>query len=677
MFCTEIYQHFRIDLWLFFNRIGNIILFACNTFAWFTSEDEVTNRLSASADYNVQIVESFTPPNNWIPGQEVRKDVYATNTGNIPAFVKESISGVLTITTEKESNNATPTSANTKLTKAERYVMEAGSYLAYKPDASTNALGNQIVAMTPSPTNLDGYTAETTDFTPTANGLYVFRRSIGVDSTTRAENFEYEGYYYNDGEFYKVKLTSVTADTDVPDLAGDGKNTDGQLSAATFKLFEEKTEVVTPALTYDAPNHRLIATYTNSGVTTVTDSDLNTKAQALDRAEHDLAAAEDRLNKAIAESASSDSEVAKQDALIAQYQKEIDDLNAEIASLNTQKTALETRKNAVDSELATLNGDGDGSITKLTTAKDAAQSEYTAAETAYNNKKNTTAWTNYQTELSAWASALTPAKTVDSLTSEDIAAFITDKAYTAGSDEHNIAVLDATMREKKKALDEATAALDAANEQKSALTNEQTSLTSQISTLETTISEKQTAKTTAESNKSAAESAKTAAATITGNNNPASTNLTNAQTAYQTAQTAYSKAKSDYDAAVNGYSNSQDLKIYINLKNDTTTGGIAKQWQLLPATIANNTAEFYYTSILDAGTTSEQLIDSLELDENTTKDMYKSFDFDLNVALNSVQVTYDDDNVTINAQGATDQFGKTATLTNTKDINTAITWSTP
>lgn len=58
------------------------------TFAWFTSKDEVTNRLTASADYGVSIVEDFTPPEDWLPGQEINKDVSAVNTGNIAAFVR-------------------------------------------------------------------------------------------------------------------------------------------------------------------------------------------------------------------------------------------------------------------------------------------------------------------------------------------------------------------------------------------------------------------------------------------------------------------------------------------------------------------------------------------------------------------------------------------------------------
>ena len=64
------------------------VMIGGSTFAWFTSKDEVTNRLSASADYNVSIAEDFTPPEEWVPGQTINKDVSAVNTGNVDAFVR-------------------------------------------------------------------------------------------------------------------------------------------------------------------------------------------------------------------------------------------------------------------------------------------------------------------------------------------------------------------------------------------------------------------------------------------------------------------------------------------------------------------------------------------------------------------------------------------------------------
>ena len=176
------------------------LIIAGSSFAWFTSKDEVTNRLSANAGYDVSIVESFAPPENWLPGQKVNKDVYAVNTGNVDAFVEETVSGRLTITQEEATTALTTESI--KLNKAERYVVEAGAFLAYKPENSNAELGKQVVSMVPNATAPDAYEAlnePLTDFTPDAPGLYVFRRSIGVDPFTRVEQYTYDGYYYTGG----------------------------------------------------------------------------------------------------------------------------------------------------------------------------------------------------------------------------------------------------------------------------------------------------------------------------------------------------------------------------------------------------------------------------------------------------------------------------------------------
>ena len=188
----------------------HFILFARTTFAWFTSKDEVTNRLTANADYGVSIVESFAPPENWLPGQEINKDVYAVNTGNVDAYVEETVSGLLTVTTEKATTELTADSV--KLKAAEHYAVEAGAYLAYKPAASNLELGTMVVAMVPDSTDLNGYTTADaiTDFTPDAAGLYVFRRSIGVDPETKIETFKYDGYYFDGQDYYKLSNLSVS-----------------------------------------------------------------------------------------------------------------------------------------------------------------------------------------------------------------------------------------------------------------------------------------------------------------------------------------------------------------------------------------------------------------------------------------------------------------------------------
>jgi len=424
------------------------LIIAGSSFAWFNSSDEVTNRLSASADYGAKIVESFAPPANWLPGQEVNKDVYVTNTGNIGAFVGMDVSGTLSIKKDMSvaipttttinsytihyTNNAeaetaeltpeqyaaqvavdevnsktyyTPDPANApdtkyevtetdvdsttavndgvfdcvELTEDERYAVEAGAYLAYKPAADVmNELGRQAVNYKGTPTTtyvytvykdasstqlvttdnkladsafsntensgadaaplaanytkkatIDGtvyyfkadattpteLTSNGTDFTPRADGLYVFRRSIDVDSTgfgadeigKGAESFTYDGYYYYGGKYYKIADLSVTPD-DVADIAGDTVQTDGNLAAASANLVKEVTDYANPVdLEYDNANHRLIATY-KASVDGLDDA-LKAAATALDAAEHEYAAAELELRRAILDAASEDAAV--------------------------------------------------------------------------------------------------------------------------------------------------------------------------------------------------------------------------------------------------------------------------------------------------------------------------------------------------------------------------------
>lgn len=76
------------------------LIVAGSSFAWFTSKDEVTNRLSASADYGVTIAEDFTPPENWVPGQKIDKNVGIVNTGNVDAFVRTWLEGEMRVVKE-------------------------------------------------------------------------------------------------------------------------------------------------------------------------------------------------------------------------------------------------------------------------------------------------------------------------------------------------------------------------------------------------------------------------------------------------------------------------------------------------------------------------------------------------------------------------------------------------
>lgn len=58
-----------------------------STLAYFTTSDEIINNFK-SGKYQTTINESFTAPNDWAPGDTVKKEVKVTNTGDVPIAVR-------------------------------------------------------------------------------------------------------------------------------------------------------------------------------------------------------------------------------------------------------------------------------------------------------------------------------------------------------------------------------------------------------------------------------------------------------------------------------------------------------------------------------------------------------------------------------------------------------------
>lgn len=162
------------------------------TFAWFTSKDEVTNRLTASNNYGVSIVEDFTPPSNWVPGQEVDKAVRVTNTGNIDAFVKVSLSNFIDLTVSSVSSEKYNTiSSLPSLKTGEKFVTLSGKSEDDADEILSLQAGGRLVCEAGTKISDESKQIEDgTNYKPTATGMYIFERN--VDSGT----IVYEGYYY-------------------------------------------------------------------------------------------------------------------------------------------------------------------------------------------------------------------------------------------------------------------------------------------------------------------------------------------------------------------------------------------------------------------------------------------------------------------------------------------------
>lgn len=225
-----------------------LLITAGGTFAWFTSKDEVTNRLTASNDYGVKITETFTPPSQWTPGQEINKDVSLVNTGNVDALARVSLDGAMDLTIWTTSDTFDKDKAD-KLTDDEAKAMQAGRMLVVAAGESVEA-SKQAVG---------------TDYKSETDGIYVFRRSE-IDDTTGSIVYKYSGYYKSGTDYYAIDC-KVDSDSTYEDKAV------GNEITVSYKV---KEDVESPTLTWNYsglastvdPNNTIKVTYDPDSSTT-------------------------------------------------------------------------------------------------------------------------------------------------------------------------------------------------------------------------------------------------------------------------------------------------------------------------------------------------------------------------------------------------------------------------
>lgn len=167
-----------------------------STFAWFTSEDTVTNKLSSKGGLKVLITEDFDRPDNWTPGVKVTKEVGAINAGNLDAFVRLSLPATnANITRLADSDDVVadditiPDKAK-ELSDVEADAMEAGAYLVFAKNAAVSDPQEQSI--------------RSESYKPTENGLYIFRRNASSSVDNESTTYTYAGYVYKDSKYYMI-----------------------------------------------------------------------------------------------------------------------------------------------------------------------------------------------------------------------------------------------------------------------------------------------------------------------------------------------------------------------------------------------------------------------------------------------------------------------------------------
>lgn len=762
------------------------LIVGSSTFAWFSSTDEVTNRLSSTADYGVSIVESFTPPANWIPGQVVDKKVYAVNTGSIAAFVREDVSGVLSFTYEKLATSFTAATA-VELNKTTQEsidgvtTMEGGAYLAWTN--TDEPLGEKAIDHT-----------HDTGWKPTKTGDYIFRRSINGDT------FTYAGYHYDNesGKYYKIVIgedkyptaTGTSSLVSNSDSVFDINVSSGDLGVS----FDRDTGVIT-----DAPRIRYAveARVENQPVTMVYQpADATPGSEHGDRLKIDYVANMDQLGGSDGYDASATAaraEVEYYNALgdsndaTANYNQAKADYDYAVAlaaARNTLYEAAQARKAVADAQEAAENNNS--------SAKDAVNNAATTLESTYidllgttpspNISNDTIVPTEVRTAINNYNPSLDQAKAnlnqLDSLyssISSDVSAINTALATLKDADvsasdaasavqtlQAKAADLEAALTQYKGkyaelventenitvlGLTNSSEHKDNINTQLTKATALKNSINTGIAALSQAYTEKAAALSTANTSDSAADAVWAAAVTAYNDavGKPSSSDptveATGATLAYETAIKAAGEAattsrvtitnnagtivpeysanatapatdpqipndafyteyigaagtpaqpssdrvdgleqtmkdaldntkakKGSYDDAVAVLSQTSTITIYVNLANNYSAN-----WTFDQSTSGSQKASFYLNSILGAGETSNMLIESVELADTVEAGQYKDMTFDLNVGLESAQVTYADDQKTITAEAVTSPaFDLKAEV---GSDNTTVTWN--
>ena len=453
---------------------------------------------------------------------------------------------------------------------------------------------------------------------------------------------------------------------------------------------------------------------------------LQQKIDALQKAENELAA-QDKLVKELkakmdaAEAAKNEATTALQEATTA-YNNAVNTYNSADAAYQSAHTAAENKASSIATNEQT-------NYTNAKSAREAA--EGTSDEAAFlalfddyvNAHKNDA---NEATEMNVTTDGTTPVN-LTNVTYDQLYAMHLENNFDTSSDP-GYQYWRLVMAEKA-----AKDALDAANEQLAALRATEANALLQKKDAEDAKDKAEEAKNAANTALNGANGAQAAfdaaesayntantdlgtsadandgtSNTYWGKRNKAFKDVNDARTEYEAALAAANQDKTDLetaeknladcknklDNARTAYENAapalQDgedgkLRIYVNLSDDVVTRtefdvipedeDKADKWLLMPDYIGgpDETAHFYYTSILGGGKTTSQLIDSVELDSGVTQDMYKYFDFDLNVELDSAQVAYDNaGNATADAADSEINGARVADIDETNNV---VTWS--
>lgn len=216
------------------------------TFAWFTSQDSAKNHFEGSiAGSDVEVVETFTPPTDWKPGQKVNKDVAILNSGDYDSMIRVSFNEVLTKLTDAYSKTSNDVTNLDGKTKDQVYLFPLSKTEGTWQDAKV--VDTKM-------------TVATGDYA----GTYTLKAKEQVVTTDAGSTYRYASYWDNGTEQYYAKAGSYSRAEDgiITPSTPEFKYVD---LAATPVNMDWTKPVYNPTLTIDANGNATVLAGSDTG----------------------------------------------------------------------------------------------------------------------------------------------------------------------------------------------------------------------------------------------------------------------------------------------------------------------------------------------------------------------------------------------------------------------------
>jgi len=651
------------------------LIVAGSSFAWFTSKDEVTNRLSASGDYDVTIAEDFTPPEKWLPGQKVDKNVGAVNTGTIDAFVRMWLEGEMKVLNEKrdtqkfnESSKNFTDGTNVTLTAADTVTAEGviGSNVTretdedliaknltyyYTPTSSTPSIYDKVSLKELDNTNLynnpnspittvsspDGYTEVMAlqaggelAYVKTDDGTFKFTFKPNQTSTivsagyTKADSTKVGGTRYDilGGEEYTVSVgdPAVTvANTD--DIVVDNASTPKTIKVDTLDNFYKYLGGNIDTNTFEPCTTGLYIFKRNSDLKTDTYEDSEYTGYYY-------------VKKA------GDGDDADKGA------------EGKFFALQYENDGTSTRSDYVlDKDTYSITRDAAGNVTFVPYRKNGTY-QIGAADPVNAVKVDTSSYYDATTGAALTGGTWTPGDG----TADKSVTLYTAKTNVIENNElkwtYNDNIATPSGGETIKIGDTTYTYSQTDNKWKkdNAIADNQDAINAAYAKLGLEVEDNGVVYTyDAEHSTWKAADNSTVTPEINARLNAAVTKKATLTATYYGAENAAVLAGSSVNDT------SDDISVIVNLTN--INAAEAEAWTAITASGNNrdtatdaddwgvagsDKVTFYYNNDVEEGASTRKLVDSVELSKGTQKNAYLGFDFDLNVNMNSIQITIDD-----------------------------------